>query len=154
VRYPLTPEALDGRPILLILVPRDAPHAHFLAGVARWTDRGLLVEHGPSATSIELRGTAEALAGFDPAALPRIVVPERYPAVARLADGVHACVAVFSGEEPAGAVRLECPFFGLGGNMETGEVLLFQDVASQESAEEAWADEDDLPPWAGEPGPR
>lgn len=95
---------------------------------------------------MELRGTREALAGFDPAVLSKIIVPEHYPTVAALAAHVYACVAMFSQEEPVGSMVLEWPFFGLGGNMTTGQVLLFQGMAEAHRE-----DAEDIPPWASEP---
>src|SRR3712207_6397689 len=95
--FPLDVEELDGRRVLLILVPYERKQvAYFAAGPARWTGAGLRVEYDPAHPAAVARASRAALRGFDPAVLPRLIVPEHRPAVLAAAGEVSACVVAFS----------------------------------------------------------
>ena len=143
-------EALDGRPVLLILASRTAPEGAFIRGVASWDAPAgrLSISPASGGAPVLVDGSREALRGFDPAVLPRLIVDKYRDAVLVLAAGVEACVAAFSEEAPAGAASFLRPFYGLAGNVRTGEVLLSQgpvEIASydgEDDADDSWSE-----PW-------
>lgn len=124
-RFPISPESLDGRRVLLIVIPTsDVRIAYFLAGTAEWGGAELRVRPAPGGAPVVVHGSRQALKGFNPAILPRLIVPDRYPQVAALAQGADAVVAVFAPAAPA-AVAVKAPFYGLAGGPGS-EVLLMQ----------------------------
>jgi hypothetical protein len=125
-RFPIRPESLDGRRVLLIVIPTSDVHtAYFLAGTAEWDEAELRVRSAPGNAPVVVHGSRQALEGFDPGVLPRLIVPDRYPQVAVLAQAADAVVAVFAPTAPAGAVALKAPFYGLASGP-GNEVLLMQ----------------------------
>lgn len=148
-------ETLDGRPVFLILVARNAADATFLPGVASWDALNERLSLTPSTRGpvLSVAGTPEALKGFDPTVLPRLIVAEFRDAVLALAAGAEACIVAFSDALPAGAATYRYPFFGVGANTRTGEVFLFQGSDHIESDDEDDMDEDGDAdaPWAAEP---
>jgi hypothetical protein len=113
-KFPMSPESLDGRRVLLIVIPASAARtACFLTGTAKWTGEDLEVQSAPDSAPVVAKGTRVALQGFNPALLPRLIVPSDYPQVAQMAQGVAAAVAIFAPSAPEGAMTLESPFFGL-----------------------------------------
>jgi hypothetical protein len=145
--FPADPESLESRRVLLILVAEEAPWtAAFVTGIAHWLEGRFSLMCGQPPIAFEVPGTREALAGFDPAILPRLIVPKHSPTVLALAEGVDACVSAFCTAVPPGALTLASPFFGLGKNTSTGACLLFQGPAEMVLAEENVSPE----PWAAE----
>lgn len=130
-QFPMSPEAMDGRRILLIAIPEDAmDSAYFLAGTAQWTGADLRVRAGTDTTAAVVRGSRAALSGFSPATLPRLILPRYYPRVAALATGVEACVVVAVPTAPPTGLALSHPFFGLAMGRD-GEVFLMQGDTSE-----------------------
>lgn len=110
--FPMPPAELDGGRILLIEVSEsDTSRASFLAGVAHWTGSALRVEGAEQ--TVEASGSERALAGFDPALLPRLVVPHALPPIEALAAGVRACVVTLSRSPSHRSLAVRQPFFGL-----------------------------------------
>lgn len=118
-------ERLSGLQILLIVIPRSAPReAHLTAGTALCDGHEIIVNSGGRRTP-SLPAPRESLVGFDPAILPRLIVPRQYARLQPLLHGVVACVALFADVAPAGALVLHDAFFGLGEGA-AGQPLLFQ----------------------------
>lgn len=130
-RFPMSPDSLEGRRVLLIVVPlNDVQTVYFLTGTAEWSGTELRVHLPSGGEPVIARGSRVALEGFDPAVLPRLIVPEQYPQIATLARGVDAAVAVFAPTAPtapdaAVSLKLKTPFYGLARGA-AGEVLLMQ----------------------------
>lgn len=115
---------LADRRILLILVSRTDPRAaRFVAGRVNVAD-GLGSVETSSGTRVELEADVAGLRGFDPAMLGSLIVPRHYPDVAALADGVEACVAIFSAAEPAGAHVARNAFYGMAVDARGGVLLM------------------------------
>jgi hypothetical protein len=125
-QFPMSPESMDGRRILLIAIPEDAmDSAYFLAGTAKWTGAALQVRVGTDTMAAIARGSRAALMGFSSATLPRLILPRYYPRVAALATQVEACVVVTVPTAPRAGLVFIHPFFGLALGRE-GEVFLIQ----------------------------
>jgi hypothetical protein len=125
-KFPMEPDSLDGKRVLLIVIPSNASHtAYFVTGVASWTDEELKIRSSPEAAPIVAKGTRVALQGFDPALLPRLIIPSYYHQVADVANGAVACVVIFAPSAPVGALALRDPFFGLASGKDR-QVLLMQ----------------------------
>lgn len=130
-QFPMSPETMDGRRILLIAIPEDAmDSAYFLAGTAQWTGTDLRVRAGTDTADEVVRGSRAALSGFSPATLARLILPRYYPQVAALATQVEACVVVVVPTAPRTGLALSQPFFGLAMGRD-GEVLLMQGDPSE-----------------------
>lgn len=125
-KVPESAQGLEGRRVLLIIIPEHAPRtAYLVAGAAHWTGAALEVRPSPGAAAAVARGTPKALRPFSPTTLPKLIVPEQAARVAALARGVTACVVVFAAETPRVGVAVEAPFFGLARGRD-GEALLMQ----------------------------
>lgn len=146
--FPVDPEALDGRRVLLIVVAEESPWAaSFVNGIAHWREGRFSLTCGQPPAAFQVPGTREALLGWDPALLPRIIVAKHAPTVLAVAQGVDACVSVFATCLPPGAVTLPLPFYGLGKNTVTGACLLFQGEPELVSPDQEVSAE----PWASDP---
>jgi hypothetical protein len=141
-------EALNGRPVLLILLSQSAPEVFFIPGVAEWdvSCGQLSIAPDTGGSSVRISASRETLRGFDPAVLSQLIVAEHRDAVLALARAAEACVAVFSDQRPVGASAFRQPFFGVGGNARTGEVFLFRGADDVPCDDDAADDED--APWA------
>ncbi len=125
-QFPMSPETMDGRRILLIAIPKDAmDSAYFLTGTAHWTGAALQVRVGTDTMAVVVRGTRAALSGFSPATLPKLILPPYYPRVAALAGQVEACVVATVPTAPRAGLVFSRPFFGLALGRD-GEVFLFR----------------------------
>jgi hypothetical protein len=125
-KVPESVEALEGRRVLLIIIPERTPQtAYFIAGAAHWTGEALEVRPSPGAAAVVARGTPQALRPFRPTMLPKLIVPEHAAKVKALARGATACVVVFAAKAPSVGVALETPFFGLMRGAD-GKALLMQ----------------------------
>jgi len=124
--------------ILLIVIPTtDVRTAHFFRGVAACDDRSIRV-NAEGGWIRRINTTAESLNGFDPALLPKLIVPEFVDVVLQLAKEVATCVVVFSSDTPERGVVLKDAFFGLARGR-AGEPILFQGEAAPASeADEPW----------------
>ena len=123
--FPIPPTALSGLRALLIVIPRESPRdTAFFVGTAECdgSSIGLMGPHGRIVEAIA--APAEALRGFDPKVLPKVLMPDAYQSVASLLAGVDACVAVFAGAPPGGLTHADA-FFGLAAGA-AGEPLLMQ----------------------------
>lgn len=146
--FPIDPEALDSCRVLLILVAEKPPWtAAFVTGIAHWREGRFFLMCGQPPAAFEVPGTRDALVGWDPAILPRLLVSPHATTVLTLAEGVEACISVFGTVVPPGALTLAKPLFGVAKNNATGECLLFQREAEMRLPEENVSPE----PWAAEP---
>src|SRR4051812_32899044 len=97
--FPVDPEALDGSRVLLVLVAEEPPWtAAFVTGIAHWLKSRFFIMYGQPPAAFEVRGTREALVGWDPAILPRLIVAKHAPTVLALAEDVDVCVSAFCTE--------------------------------------------------------
>jgi len=127
VTFPIPVKDLDGRQVLAIAIPKSRPSlAVFVAGVATWTGRELHVTPERAGLRLVLDGSPATLRGFNPAVLPKLIVPPHRSAVVALAVNAIACVVAFVDQPPPGSLQIEEAFFGLAANENTGEVFLMQ----------------------------
>jgi hypothetical protein len=142
--FPVAGKSLSGHRILLIVIPVSSPNEnHFFVGTARCNGEAISIKNDSVETPL-IAAPNEALRGFDPAVIPRLVVPEHLAQVATLLDRVEACVAVFAESAPQGGVAITEAFYGLGQGA-SGEPLLFQGDADVHEAAEQADDEADEP---------
>jgi len=124
-KFPVKPESLDGKRVLLIVIPRNTLQtAYFVAGIASWTGDELQVRSSSEAAPVVAKGARVTLQGFDPALLPRLIIPRYYHQVADVAKGAVACVVIFAPTAPVGALALRAPFFGLASGKDDTVVLM------------------------------
>ena len=133
--FPVPLIDLDGQRVLLIGVVLAARRACFVTGTAQYTGAELRVNRA-GGDSVVAGGTASALQGFDPAVLPRLIVPEHRGFVLSQAAGVVACVVAAIPAPFPDAIVLDEPFFGLAMNGETGDVFLMQVDDSEDEHED------------------
>jgi hypothetical protein len=127
VTFPVPIERLSGRRILAIAIPRDGmATAFFASGIAHWSGTELRVSHHHAAPPMTLTGSVRGLAGFDPAALPGLIVAPHRAEVLRLAVGAAACVVAVTDETPRDVLAIEAPFFGLAMSKDCDQVFLMQ----------------------------
>ncbi|HXD47610.1 MAG TPA: hypothetical protein VN600_02475 [Gemmatimonadaceae bacterium] len=123
--YPLKGSALSGHRILLILIPRDKPRdVYFAAGVAEVRSDSITVAPH-DVERIRIDTSPDALSGFDPEMLPRLLSGPAMKHLGDLGTLVEACVPLFVYVPPPGCLRISDCLFGLGQSAD-GRPLLFQ----------------------------
>jgi hypothetical protein len=124
--FPIPPADLAGTRVLLIgVIAPNGRRACFVTGVAQYNGAELQL-HRPGEDPAIVASTASALQGFDPAALPRLIVREHRGPVLAQAVGVTACAVIALDAPLPHAIVLDDPFFGLAHDGATGEIFLMQ----------------------------
>ena len=124
--FPIPANELTGRYVLLIVTPLDSPHdAYFFVGTAVWDRRSIFLVDDAEQRLVRIPVSAEALQGFDPQALPNVLMPRVLEELAPQLAEIESYVPVFADTAPGGAAAHHNAFFGLArGNR--GEPLLMQ----------------------------
>jgi hypothetical protein len=124
--FPIPANELTGLYVLLMVIPLDSPHdAYFFVGTAVWDRRSIFLVNDAEERLVRIPVSADALRGFDPQVLPKVLMPRVLEELAPALTEIEACVAVFAESAPAGAPAYHNAFFGLARGAK-GEPLLMQ----------------------------
>jgi len=124
--FPVAANELTGLYVLLVVIPLDSPHdAYFFVGTAVWDRRSIFLVNDAEERLVRIPVSADALQGFDPQTLPKVLMPRVLEELTPMLAEIEACAAVFAESAPAGTPAYHNAFFGLARGSK-GEPLLMQ----------------------------